>query len=239
MVGRMTTHGEERRVAGRKHDRLRDKRFAGSPQADQGGGRRRWGRGAVWRHGLQSDDVRGAGRGGRQVGKAAQGRVLQRRTAGDLVRAGQAGGRILGQAVQRRRDLVRRPARRGQAARRDRQHGLAEVGFRRHPGVRHRHPDRAGQQDDRRRHSGHRHGHADRAARHDQRAHLPRARQRVHGRVGHPGAGQRDQRRRHDRDDPGRARPHRRARARARASSRSSRNSRRSRCSTSSRPTGT
>ena len=29
-----------------------------------------------------------------------------------------------------------------QAARRDRQHGLAEVGFRRHPGVRHRHADR-------------------------------------------------------------------------------------------------
>ena len=32
-----------------------------------------------------------------------------------------------------------------------------------------------------------------------------------HGRFGHPGAGQRDQRRRHDRDDPGRARPYRRA----------------------------
>ena len=37
-----------------------------------------------------------------------------------------------------------------EAARRDRQHGLAEMGFRRHPGVRHRHADRAGQQDDRR-----------------------------------------------------------------------------------------
>ena len=54
-------------------------------------------------------------------------------------RAGQAGGRILGQAVQRRRDLVRRPARRGQAARGDRQRGLTEMGFRRHPGVRHWH----------------------------------------------------------------------------------------------------
>ena len=45
---------------------------------------------------------------------------------------------------------------------------------------------------------------------------LPRAGQRVHGRLGDPGAGQRDQRRRHDGDDAGRARPHRRARARAR-----------------------
>ena len=35
-----------------------------------------------------------------------------------------------------------------------------------------------------------------------------------HGRLRDPGAGQRDQRRRHDRHDPGRARPHRRARAR-------------------------
>ena len=30
-----------------------------------------------------------------------------------------------------------------QAARGDRQHGLAEMGFRRHPGVRHRHADRS------------------------------------------------------------------------------------------------
>ena len=41
----------------------------------------------------------------------------------------------------------------------------------------------AGAEDDRRRHPGHRHGHADRAARPDQRPQLPRAGQRVHGRL--------------------------------------------------------
>ncbi len=45
----------------------------------------------------------------------------------------------------------------------------------------------ARQQDDRRRHPRDRHGHADRAARQHQRPHLPRARQRVHGRIGDPG----------------------------------------------------
>ena len=39
-----------------------------------------------------------------------------------------------------------------------------EVGFRGDPGLRHRHADRAGEQDDRRWHAGDRHGHADRAA---------------------------------------------------------------------------
>ena len=72
------------------------------------------------------------------------------------------------------------------------------------------------EEDDRRRHPGDRHGHADRAARHDQRPQLPRPRQRVHGRVGDPGAGRCDRRRGHDDHDPGRARPHRRAGARAR-----------------------
>ena len=68
-----------------------------------------------------------------------------------------------------------------------------------------------GQQDDRGRHAGHRHGHADRAARHHRRPRLPRARQRVHGRLGDAGAGQRHQWRRHDDHDPRRPRPHRRA----------------------------
>ena len=178
-------------------------------------GRRRCGRPA-WRLRLQSSRHRRHGQGSGQGDAAAEGRLLQRRPAGDLVRAGQAGGRVLGQPVQRRGHLVRRPARRCQAALGDRQHGLAEVGFRGHPGFRHRHAHRAGQQDDRRRHPGHRHGYADRPARYDQGAELPRARQRIHGRLGHPGAGQRHQRRRHDRHDPGRARPHRRAGARAR-----------------------
>ena len=40
---------------------------------------------------------------------------------------------------------------------------------------------------------------------------LPGARQRVHGRLGHPGAGQRDRRQGQDHHDPGRARPYRRA----------------------------
>jgi hypothetical protein len=40
-----------------------------------------------------------------------------------------------------------------QAARGDRQHGFAEMGLRRHPGVRHRHADPAGAEDDRRRHA--------------------------------------------------------------------------------------
>ena len=124
---------------------------------------------------------------------------------------GQAGGRILGQALQRRSHLVRRPARRREAARRDRQHGLAGLGFRRDPGVRHRHADAAGAEDDRRRHPGHRHGHADRAARPDQRPHLPRARQRVHGLGGDAGAGHRDRRQGQDDHDAGRARPYRRA----------------------------
>ena len=61
-----------------------------------------------------------------------------------------------------------------------------------------------------------RHGHADCASRPDQRSHPARPQQRVHGRLGHAGAGQRHQRRRHDRDDAGRARPYRRAGPRAR-----------------------
>ena len=56
---------------------------------------------------------------------------------------------------------------------------------------------------------------------------LPRARQRVHGRLGDAGAGQRDRRRRQDRHDPGRARPHRRAGPRPRLQVGGRRNSRR------------
>ena len=95
-----------------------------------------------------------SGSGGRQdrgpLRQAAESRLLQCRPAGDVVRAGQAGGGILGQAVQRRGDVVRRRTRRAEAARGDRQHGLAEMGFCRHSGLRHRHADRTGQQDDRR-----------------------------------------------------------------------------------------
>ena len=151
------------------------------------------------------------GGGVRRVGKAAEGGVLQRRPAGDLVRPGQAGGGILGQALQRGSDLVRRPARRGEAARRDRQHGLAGLGLCRDPGVRHRHADAAGAGDDRQGHAGHRHGHADRAARPDQRPHFPRTRQRVHGLGGDAGAGDRHRRQGQGRDDARRARPYRRA----------------------------
>ena len=137
--------------------------------------------------------------GGRRLGKAAESGVLQRRTAGDLVRARKTGGRVLGQALQRRSDLVRRPARRREAARRDRQHGLAGLGFCRDPGVWHRHADAAGPGDDRQGHAGHRHGHADRAARPDQRPYLPRAGQRVHGLGGDAGARHRDRRQGQDR----------------------------------------
>ena len=168
-----------------------------------------WGGAGGVRH--QPGARAGNGQGRRAIRQAAEGGVLQCRPAGDMVRAGQAGGGILGQAVQRRGDLVRRRTGRAEAARGDRQHGLAEMGFRRHPGVRHRHADRAGQQADRRRHAGDRHGHADRAARLDQRPQLPRARQRVHGRVGDPVAGRCDRRRGHHDHDPGRAGPHRRA----------------------------
>ena len=87
--------------------------------------------------------------------------------------------------------------------------------------------------------AGHRHGHADRAARQDQRPHLPRARQRVHGLGGDPGAGRQARRQGQDHHDPGRARPHRRAGPRQGLRSRSSSNIPTSRCSTPSRPTGT
>ena len=46
-----------------------------------------------------------------EMGRSEQpleGRLLERRAAGDLVRPGQAGGRVLGQAVQCRGHLVRR-----------------------------------------------------------------------------------------------------------------------------------
>ena len=59
-------------------------------------------------------------------------------------------------------------------------------------------------------------------ARQDQRPQLPRPRQRVHGRVGHPGAGHRDRRQGQDHHDPGRARPYRRAGPRPGLRSRSS-----------------
>ena len=77
--------------------------------------------------------------------KTAEGRVLECRPAGDMVRSRQAGGGILGQAVQRRGNLVRRRIGSAEAARGDRQSGIAEVGFRRHPGLRDRHPHRPGQ----------------------------------------------------------------------------------------------
>ena len=143
-----------------------------------------------------------------------------------------------GQAVQRRRHLVRRPARRGQAARRDRQHGLAEVRFVAiqafgigtltapvNKMIEAGHP-------------GHRHGHADRAARHHQRPRLSRARRRIYGRFG------RFQALVNAINGEGtivvtRGRSAAPAlRGGRRASTRSSRNYQ-SRCSTSSRPTGT
>ena len=128
-----STVDDERRTSAASQGGIDDGRkikcFGGPPQAAQGGGRGRRRRGSVRRIGRQPNDLPGARRGRGPFGEAAQGRVLQRRIAGDLVRAGQAGGGILGQAVQRRRHLVRRPARRGQAARRDRRHGQSRSGI--------------------------------------------------------------------------------------------------------------
>ena len=191
-----------------------------------------------------------AGRPGRQpgpcrarprdaVGQAAEGRLLQRRPAGDLVRPGQAGGGILGQAVQRRRDLVRRRA----AAPKQRAaiDNMASqkwdfvaiqafgIGTLTAPV----------QQDDRSRHAGHRHGHADRAAGQinvhsflapDNEFMGASVTQALVDAIGGEG---------NDDHDPGRARPHRRAGPRPRVQVRGEEVSRRSRCWTRSPPTGT
>ena len=66
----------------------------------------------------------------------------------------------------------------------------------------------------------------------DQRPHLPGSRQRVHGRLGDPGARQRHRRQGQDHHDPGRARPHRRAGPRQGLQVRGQASSRTSRCST-------
>ena len=68
---------------------------------------------------------------------------------------------------------------------------------------------------------------------------LPRARQRVHGRVGDAGARHRHRRQGQDHHDAGRARPYRRAGPRQRLRVGRQAVSRTSRCSTPSRPTGT
>ena len=120
-----------------------------------------------------------------------------------------------------------------------RHHGDAGLGFRRDPGVRHRHPHRSGEADDRQGHPRHRHGHPDRPARGDRRPLVPGAGQRVHGRFRDAGAGRRDGRRGRHRHDAGRAGPHRRTGSGRAASTPSSTGWTGSRCSTSSPPTGT
>ena len=107
----------------------------------------------------------------------------------------------------------------------------AEMGFRRHPGLRHRHADGAGPEDDRRRNSGHRHGHADRPV--DQiKVHSFLAPTTSSWGLGHPGPRRHARRQGQGDHDPGRARPYGRTGPRPRLRSPSSSSSRAWRCST-------